>query len=165
MWALQWDPTEGMKTWKPVADIQPLQSLVISSYHATWFLILSGKVPLNYVRLFPLPALTYLELFQTIVPLVLWILLPISRQHLLMNSLPLLILLPISSWLLLFLAVSLADVMRDSKCACSYPLFVRIDTAIYSSPILWDEPGYVTSNLYSDIHPSFWCQYFIPFLP
>lgn len=35
MWALQWDPTEGMKTRKPVADIQPLQSLVISSYRAT----------------------------------------------------------------------------------------------------------------------------------
>lgn len=41
-----WGPAEEMKTCKTGTDIQALQSLAISSYHATQFLLLSGKLPL-----------------------------------------------------------------------------------------------------------------------
>lgn len=137
-----------MRTYKTGRDFQPPQCLFQISilYKSS----LKWKTPsLNHLGL-PLSQALHLELFQTAVPLVLRNLLPISRWHLFMNNLHLLIFLLILSGFYPSLLSHrwLTGLLLPSICH-----------RVFQSPQR-DKPEDITSNLYSGIYPPLSSQVF-----
>lgn len=138
-WAL-WGPPEEMRTYKTGRDFQPLQCLFQTSVLCKS--ALKWKTPsLNLLGL-PLSQALHLELFQTVVPLVLRNLLPTSRLHLFMNNLHLLI-------FLLVLSGFYPSLL--SRRWLTGLLLSFICHRIFQSP-QWDKHEHITRNLYNSIY-------------
>lgn len=129
-----------MRTYKTGRDFQPLQCLFQTSILCKS--ALKWKTPaLNLLRL-PLSQALHLELFQTVIPLVLRNLLPTSRQHLFMNNLHLLI-------LLLVLSGFYSSLL--SRRWLTGLLLSFICHRIFQSPQR-DKHEHITRNLYNGIY-------------